>query len=92
MNDLSGIAVGNLVEGSGVYAGTTVVGVASEDLFVEINQGLNLDDAETLTATFYTLRTFTQQSYTFAGNDRYVIRADASLPFGSFPGVGTIKT
>jgi hypothetical protein len=87
----SGVAVGNIVEGSGVYAGTTVSGI-STNTFILLNQALNVDTGDTFTATFYAPRTFTQQSYTFVSNDRYVIRANASLPFGSFPGVGTIKT
>ena len=89
--DTSGVAVGDIVEGSGVYAGTTVSGI-STNTFILLSQALNADTGQELTATFYTTRVFTQQSYIFAGNDRYVIRADASLPFGSFPGVGTIKT
>jgi hypothetical protein len=88
--DTSGVAVGNLVEGSGVYAGTTVSGI-STNTFIQLSQALNANSGQR-TLTFYTIRVFTQQSYTFAANDRYVIRADASLPFGSFPGVGTIKT
>ena len=89
--DTSGVAIGDIVAGSGVYAGTTVSGI-STNTFILLNKKLNKDAGDTLTATFYTPRTFTQQSYTFTASNKYVIRANASLPFGSFPGVGTIKT
>jgi len=89
--DTSGVAVGDIVTGSGVYAGTTVSGI-STNTFIALNQALNADSGQELTATFYTPRTFTQQSYVFAASNKYVIRPNASLPFGSFPGVGTIKT
>ena len=87
----SGVAIGDIVAGSGVYAGTTVSGI-STNTFILLNKNLNKDAGDTLTATFYTPKTFTQQSYTFTASNKYVIRANASLPFGSFPGVGTIKT
>ena len=87
----SGVAIGDIVAGSGVYAGTTVSGI-STNTFILLNKNLNKDAGDTLTATFYTPRTFTQQSYAFAASNKYVIRPNASLPFGSFPGVGTIKT
>jgi lambda family phage minor tail protein L len=90
-SNTSGVAVGDRVQGSGVYSGTAVTAISTNS-FILINKSLNKDYNSTLTATFYKPRVFTQQSYTFVSNDRYVIRADASLPFGSFPGVGTIKT
>jgi hypothetical protein len=90
-NDTSGIASGNIVTAtSGVYS-NTVVQYVSTNSFVTLNKGLNLARGTSFSATFYTPRIFTQQSYTFAASDRYVVRPDASLPFGSFPGVGTIK-
>jgi lambda family phage minor tail protein L len=90
MSDTSGIAASDQVRGNGIYTNTDVVGI-STDKFVQISQNAGAEENVEFAATFYTPRTFTSLSYTFRTNTRYTIRAGASLPFGSFPGVGNIK-
>jgi hypothetical protein len=91
LSNTSGIATGDIVTAaSGVYSNTIVQNI-STNRFVTLNKGLNKNTNASFSATFYTPRVFTQQSYTFTASDRYVVRPDASLPFGSFPGVGTIR-
>jgi hypothetical protein len=91
MSDTSSIAAGNPVTGTGIPTGTEVVGI-STNKFVELTNETSAVLNTNFTATFYTPATFTSQSYQFRVDDRYVIRPDGILPFGSFPGVGTIKT
>lgn len=91
INNTSGIAVGNQVRGDGIYEGTYVVGI-STNKFVQISAATAMNQGTGYNVNFYSARTFTSQSYTFIGSDRYVIRSGAELPFGSFPGVGNIKT
>jgi phage-related protein len=53
------------------------------------NQGNNKDAAW----TFYVFAGIPSATYTFAATDQtYTFRADAYLPYGSFPGVGTFST
>ena len=91
MSDTSGIATNDLVSGTGIPKGTKVTGI-SANKFVAISKETSAKVSTNFTATFYVPKTFTSQSYTFRSSDRYVIRPGAELPFGSFPGVGTIKT
>jgi lambda family phage minor tail protein L len=91
MSDTSSIAAGNPVTGTGIPTGTEVVGI-STNKFVELTSETSAVLDTNFTATFYTPKTFTSQSYEFRFDDRYVIRPDNYIPFGSFPGVGTIKT
>jgi hypothetical protein len=52
------------------------------------NQGNNKDAAW----TFYVFAGIPSATYTFAATDQtYTFRADAYLPYGSFPGVGTFS-
>jgi len=90
MNDTSGIAKNDLLSGEGVYAGTKVVGI-STNKFVQINKEIKAAADASIEVTFYVIKTFTAQTYTFRSSDRYVIRPEDQLPFGSFPGVGTVK-
>ena len=91
MSNTSSIAVGNPVTGTGIPLGAEVVGI-STNKFVEISVKASATPNTNFTATFYTPKTFTSQSYQFRLDNRYVIRPDGYIPFGSFPGVGTIKT
>jgi lambda family phage minor tail protein L len=53
------------------------------------NQGSNKDAAW----TFYVFAGISSATYTFAATDQtYTFRADAYLPYGSYPGVGTYTT
>lgn len=90
MNDTSGIAKNDLLSGEGVYAGTKVIGI-STNKFVQINKEIKAAADASIEVTFYVIKTFTAQTYTFRSSDRYVIRPEDQLPFGSFPGVGTVK-
>jgi len=91
MSNTSSIATNDLVSGTGILKGTKVTGI-STNKFVAISKASSAAENTNFTATFYVPKTFTSQSYAFRFSDRYVIRAGAELPFGSFPGVGTIKT
>ena len=64
----------------------------STNKFVQISAATAMNQDTGYNVNFYSARTFTSQDYTFTGSDRYVVRAGAELPFGSFPGVGNIKT
>lgn len=53
------------------------------------NQGSNKDAAW----TFYVFAGISSATYTFAATDQtYTFRADANLPYGSYPGMGTYTT
>lgn len=46
-----------------------------------------------VTWTFYSLAAIPSATYTFTATDQtYTFRANATLPFGSFPGIGTFST
>lgn len=90
MDDTSGIAKNDLLAGTGITKNTKVVGI-STNKFVAISKETSAATNTNFDVTFYVIKTFTSQSYVFRSSDRYVIRPEDQIPFGSFPGVGTTK-
>lgn len=98
LSDTSGITIGDLAgnasgittatpHGTNVYTGTKIDAI-STNVYVGTTQNSQFDDGDTFTAIFWQPVTFTSATYTFTGSPLYTVRADNSLPFGSFPGVG----
>jgi lambda family phage minor tail protein L len=98
LSNTSGITVGDLAgntvgitttkpQGTNVYADTKVSSIVANSS-VTLNKRSQFSHGNTFTAIFWRPVTFTSSSYTFSASTRYTIRADKSLPFGSFPGVG----
>ena len=73
--------------GTNVLAGTRVVGKDGNRLTLSTRS--SFDNGATFTAIFWQPRSFTGSTYTFTGSSVYTVRANNSLPFGSFPGVGS---
>lgn len=89
----TGIAVGYLVTGPGVYANTTVVSIAT--VSGSYNKVLTLSKAVAAnTGTFVGGWTFSSpitpgsSTYNFLAQQNYAVGAAVTIPFGSFPGVG----
>lgn len=73
--------------GTNVPAGIRIASIFG--LRVTITGKSSFDDGATFTAIFWRPATFGATNYTFTGSTSYTVRADNSLPFGSFPGVGS---
>jgi len=76
----------------------TRLGVLSRNQFVITNTVADLTQNtgisnQTATWTFYIPTAIPSATYTFFATDQsYTFRANANLPFGSFPGIGTYTT
>ena len=93
-NDLAGNTAGITTDnphGTGVYAGTKVSSILA-NTFIQISKISALADGANITAIFWQPVTFSSATYTFTASTSYTIRADNSLPFGGFPGVGGFLT
>lgn len=91
--DNTGISVGDRVTGTGIKKGTKVLDKDSSfhGFFgVKLTKEAQLDRGQSISATFYVRATVLAATYTFTLSDVYIVRPRdlASLPFGSFPGVG----
>lgn len=88
LSSVSGISVSDFVAATGALKGTRVSSIVSTQVY--LNKALQRDHLATVEATFYVPITPTSSTYTFTGSDAYTVRPRdlASLPFGSFPGVG----
>jgi len=73
--------------GANVPAGLRVASISGSR--ITLTGQSSFDDGDTFVAIFWRPGSFSAASYTFTGSSAYTIRADASLPFGSFPGVGS---
>jgi hypothetical protein len=93
LSSVSGLAVGQYVDGGNVYQNTTTSSINPLTNVVALSklQAIEVGIDKAITVRFGSLITATSSSYTFAASDSYTIRPDASLPFGSFPSVGTIR-
>lgn len=89
-NNTSGTNKNDVVSGFRIPNNTRISGI-STNKFVLLSKETSMPQNESTTVTIYAIKTFTSQSYVFRANDRYVIRPDGQIPFGSFPGVGTTK-
>jgi hypothetical protein len=98
LNDSSGIQVGDLVgnsagittntpHGTGVYTNTKVLSIVSGPS-IYLTKVSTLQGGVTITAIFWQPVSFSSATYTFVASNRFTVRADKPLPFGSFPGVG----
>lgn len=88
-NNTSGISVGDIVVGTKIPKGTKVTDKYT-NLYVVINKALPYSFFASLSVTFYARATPGSATYTFTGSTAYTVRPRdlASLPFGSYPGVG----
>jgi hypothetical protein len=85
----SGLSVGMIVMGPSLptnYTATiTFIGIGY--VVLSYDPGF----FPTGTYSFYTVASYSSQTYSFAGSSTYIFRdpANDDLPFGSFPGIGT---
>lgn len=86
----TGVEVGDYVSGKGIYAGTRVTQIVARSgkKRIFLNKEAKLDSGDTVTASFYKLITPASATYTFTASDKYTVRPNGELPFGSFPGAG----
>lgn len=93
---ISGINVNDYVGGEFIYEGTQVASIPDSTTIVLSKEGNtavtktaagNLEPISFL-ASFWVRRTPTQETYSFTAPNQYSFRRNASIPFGSFPGVG----
>ena len=102
ISNTSGLTVGLLAgnnagitadqpHGTGVYAGTAIR-VVTTNASVAVTLKTQLADDQEFTAIFWTPKAFTSATYTFTASNQYTARANANLPYGSFPGVGGYYT
>lgn len=91
-NNNSGISVNDRVVGTGILKGTKVQQLTTFFGFLgaRITKEAPLASGTSLSATFYVRATVSSSTYTFTMSSAYTVRPRdlASLPFGSFPGVG----
>jgi lambda family phage minor tail protein L len=100
-NNSSGIEEGDYVantagitdlkpQGTNIYKGTRVEDIYSSggDEVIQLNFATAFDGGDEFVAVFYRPKTFTSATYTFTADNRYTIRPNGILPYGSFPGVG----
>jgi lambda family phage minor tail protein L len=94
--DPTGVAPGQYLAGPGldIELGIYVVElVGGGESYRRARLSQYPGDCPTATYTFYVPQAQTLQTYSFSAPDRtYTFRADTSLPFGSFPGIGTYFT
>ena len=94
--DPTGVAPGQYFAGPGVdiELGVYVVQlIGSSGSYRAARLSQYPGDFPEATYTFYAPQTQTLQTYSFSAPDRtYTFRSDTSLPFGSFPGIGTYFT
>ena len=75
--------------GRGAFGGKSGLSFSKVAFF---NQTYN-SGSSNITWSFYVPGSISSATYTFAATDQtYTFRADGTLPFGSFPGVGTFAT
>jgi hypothetical protein len=74
-------------QGSNVFAGTRVTAVSGQR--ITLNRQSSFNNGDSFVAVFWRPGSFSAATYTFTGSGVYTVRANNSLPFGSFPGVGS---
>lgn len=90
MTSTSGIQKDDSVQGSGVVKGTKVSYVGPKEVWV--SKYVKKDINDSFSATFYRPVTFSSATYTFTPSLSCRIRPEGELPFGAFPGVGTVNS
>ena len=84
----SGLTSGMAVTGPGLPDNFSATITSVSSLFVALSYAASPRPAATY--SFYTLGSYSAQSYSFLGSPTYVFRgANNELPYGSFPGIGT---
>jgi lambda family phage minor tail protein L len=93
LGSTSGLVVGQYVDGGNVYQNTTISAVDAPNNRVKLSklQAIETGFDMAVTVRFGTLITASSASYTFSSDTTYTIRPDATIPFGSFPAVGSIR-
>ena len=93
LGSTSGLIAGQYVDGGDVYQNTTVSSVTPFSNRIDLSklQAIDLNLSKAITVRFGTAQTAVSATYTFAANTTYTIRPDATIPFGSFPSVGSIR-
>lgn len=88
-----GLVAGQYVDGGDVYQNTTISSVTPFGNRIDLSklQAIDIEISKIITIRFGTAQTAVSASYTFAANTTYTIRPDATIPFGSFPSVGSIR-
>ena len=93
--DITGLSIGMLVTGTSLPNDYSVQIVNFESdwryNYVVLSYDTKLINPISGTFNFYTIGSYTSQTYTFTGSPVYTFRnaTDNALPFGSFPGIGT---
>jgi lambda family phage minor tail protein L len=93
LGSTSGLVAGQYVDGGNVYQNTTISSVTPSSNRIDLSklQAIDIEISKIITIRFGTAQTAVSASYTFAANTTYTIRPDATIPFGSFPSVGSIR-
>jgi lambda family phage minor tail protein L len=93
LGSTSGLVAGQYVDGGNVYQNTTISSVIPSSNRIDLSklQAIDIGINKVITLRFGTAQTAVSASYTFAANTTYTIRPDATIPFGSFPSVGSIR-
>jgi lambda family phage minor tail protein L len=93
LGSTSGLVAGQYVDGGNVYQNTTISSVTPSSNRIDLSklQAIDIEISKVITIRFGTAQTAVSASYTFEANTTYTIRPDATIPFGSFPSVGSIR-
>jgi lambda family phage minor tail protein L len=93
LSSTSGLVAGQYVDGGDVYQSTTISSVTplANQIGLSKLQAVDIEISKTITVRFGTAQTAVSATYTFTANTTYTIRPDATIPFGSFPSVGSIR-
>jgi lambda family phage minor tail protein L len=93
LGSTAGLVAGQYVDGGDVYQNTTISTVTALSNRINLSklQAIDIGISKAITLRVGTPRTAVSATYTFEANTTYTIRPEATIPFGSFPAVGSIK-